>query len=330
MPDVKDIVNRSINILRFSKSLEEKKDALNQLAKYSLNAESVLDELIKIIRGKGDFVLQSLAEEVMIKIGEPAIPFLRKMLKSPSRKNRSKAVGMLGEIAANDSAIINKVLLTIKPAAKFDMNYHVRVDAINAIEKFLKKNKKSENIVELLGEIIRYDRHYLVRKAAGETIAKANFNLALDEVLKSMDRKNYPFLKISEAARVDAGNILYSLGSDDFTKLKSATPLLLSILKNDLSAQMRITVLLPLILGGGWDVAEEVLSIVIEDRWWQVRNCAIEVLGSLLIMRPDKKSIKAIIPLLKKIAREDKYENVKDSARDLLDEMNEILKMEEE
>ena len=91
---------------------------------------------------------------------------------------------------------------------------------------------------------------------------------------------------------------------------------------------MRITVVQPLILAGGWDVIEEVLDIIIKDRFYHVRSVAFSTIGVLLHMKPNKKVMKAVIPLLKKIAREDKYEYVQAEARDLVEEMEEILKEE--
>lgn len=324
----KEKLNEFIGELRNSDSTKEKKAAIKKINAMAMNAEAALDELMKIVKGRYDFSLQSLAEETVIKIGEPAIPLLAKFLKSPLRKRRSKGIGMLGEIAYNDKELIDKIVHLLRPVALYDLKYETRLDAIVAIKKLIKRKKNSESIIRLLGEVLRKDGMPQNRLEAGEALALADKKLAIEELLKSMDRKNYFALRFSGDTRVSAANALYSLSGGNYSVLKETIPYLFEHLKNDPYPVMRITVVQPLILAGGWDVVEEVLDIIIKDRFYQVRSVAFSTIGVLLHMKPKKKVMRAVIPLLKKIAREDKYEYVQSEARDLVEEIEEILKEE--
>ncbi|MHA1557101.1 MAG: HEAT repeat domain-containing protein [Candidatus Heimdallarchaeota archaeon] len=330
MTKVNERVEECINVLQKSKSTKERKAAVMELSALGMNAEAALKELMKIVNGRDDFIIQGIAEEAVVMIGEPAIPGLKKLLKSLSRKKRAKGIGMLGEIALYDKETVNKILPLLKPLMLYDLNYQVRLDVVEVFRKYVKKYRKSPNVITTLGEILRKDMNALVRKEASEAIAEADTKLALNEILKCMDRKNYPIFKISWYARVNAAQALYTLGSDDYSKMKDAVPFLFNILENDPSSEMRISVLLPLIMGGGWNVIEDVLSCIAKDRWYGVRDTALHITSTLLNYKTKKSNIKAIMPIIKKISREDKFEHVQDSARRLLEELEEILKEDEE
>jgi len=96
---VNERVEECINVLQKSKSTKERKAAVMELSALGMNAEAALKELMKIVNGRDDFIIQGIAEEAVVMIGEPAIPGLKKLLKSLSRKKRAKGIGMLGEIA---------------------------------------------------------------------------------------------------------------------------------------------------------------------------------------------------------------------------------------
>ncbi len=328
MSKVDEIVNNSIKILQTSKSDKERKAAVKELSKFSISAEPALKELMKIVNGNEDFSIQSLAEEAVIKIGEPAIPEVKKLLNSLSRKKKSKAIGMLGEIALNNKDAIPAVLSAIKPLAFYIFNYEVRLDAIASLRKINKKYKKIPELVSLLGEILREDRNPLVYHEISEALAEADWKLALKEIVMAMNRKNYPILRMSGDARVAAGNALYLIGQDNYSKIKETIPMLLDILKNDPYPPMRITVLIPLVMAGEWEVIEEVLDQAAKDRWYQVRESALTATELLVNVKPNKAKIREIMPIIKKIAREDKFEYIQESARDLLETMDEKLKEE--
>ena len=76
---------------------------------------------------------------------------------------------------------------------------------------------------------------------------------------------------------------------------------------------------------GEWDVIEEVLLIVVKDRWHQVRSTALATINSLVNKKTTKKNIESIISILKKIEREDSYSYVQDEARELIKQFKEIL-----
>ncbi|MBN1329743.1 MAG: HEAT repeat domain-containing protein [Candidatus Heimdallarchaeota archaeon] len=330
MSNVKERVERCIKVLQNSKSTKERKDAVKELNSLGFSAEAALPELMKIINRKEDFSIQSLAEEAIVKIGEPAIPALKKLLKSPIRTNRLKGLGLLGDIAHGDKEVVDEVLHLIKPLVSFDINYQVRLNAISIIKKLAVKFRDKQNIVELLGNVLRTDRNYLVRKEAGKALGEIKGKLAIFEVIKSMDRKSYPFFRLSGEARVEAANALYQIAIDKPKDIKEHIPFFLDILENDSYIPMRISVLIPLIMSGGWNIIEDVLNIIVKDKWLQVRMSALETADLLLHQKTSRSKMKSILPLLKKIAREDKYEYVQDSARDLIEGIEELLKEEEE
>lgn len=312
-------------ILQKSKSDKERKDAIEELRELGKEAKGVLKELMKIVNGRDNFVIQGIAEEVVIKIGEPAIPELAKLLKSPIRKRRLKGLGLLGDIAANDEKTINKIISEIKPVALWDLNFNVRSNAVTALGKILQKNKTNKEAIKLLGEILRKERHPNVRHDVSNELEKGDKKLVLNEVMKSLDRKNYSFLRMSGDNRVAAANILYLLTYDNPNVIKEAIPTLLKLLEKDPYPPLRVTVVLPLILAGGWDIIEDVLLIVVKDRWYQVRTTALASAQLLVHKKASKKKIETVVSIIKKIEREDKYEIVQDRARNLLEDFKEIM-----
>ncbi|MHA1156844.1 MAG: hypothetical protein ACTSQK_12120, partial [Candidatus Heimdallarchaeota archaeon] len=257
-----------------------------------------------------------------------AIPGLKKLLKSFRRKNRSKGLELLGEIALNDKGVINKVLPIIKPIARNDINYQVRLDAVAIIRKLVKKNKNLPNAIKLLGEVLRKDQNQLVVQEASQALAEADVKLAVKEIMKSMDRKSYLFPMLGRIARYEAASALYLVLHENPKIMKDSVPFLLKILKEDPFAPIRILVLSPIITTGGWDIMEELLGIVVKDRQCRVRRSALDTATLLIHKKPSRKHLDTVIPIIKKIAREDKYEFVQEAARDFLEELDEYLSEE--
>ncbi len=328
LTEIKVRVDECISVLQKSKSAKEKKDAVKELCDLGLNAEAALEELMKIINGRKDFILQGLAEETVIMIGEPAIPALKKLLKSFQRKKRSRGLELLGEIALNDKEVIKKILPIIKPIARYDLSYKVRLDAVSIIGKFVKKNK-ALNAIKLLGKVLRKDQNQLVIREASKALAEADDKFAVKEILKSMDRKSYPFPLLGRIGQYEAASALYLIVSENPNIIKESVPFLLKILKEDPNTSLRILVLLPIITAGGWDIMEELLVIIVKDRQWRVRMSALETSTLLWHQKPSEKHLDTLIPIIKKIAREDKYELVQDSAKALLEEIEESLREED-
>ena len=271
------------------------------------------------------FVIQGIAEEIIVKIGQPAIPHIAKLLKSPLRKKRSKGLGLLSEIALEDKKTISEILTKIGPIALWDFRFSVRSDAVKAIGKILEKNKKSQEAIQLLGKVIRKDRHPNVSQEAAQLLEKGERKLVLEEVMRSIERKNYPFYRMSGSNRVNAANVLYIIANDNPTLIKEEIPKLLKLLEKDPYPAIRVTVILPIIMAGGWDVIEDVLLLIVKDRWYQVRTAALSSTQLLVHKKTTKKKIESLISILKKIEREDKYSFVQDSAKDLIEEFTELL-----
>lgn len=329
MSNIKDRVDQCIKILQNNKSTKERKAAVKELNALGFSAEAALPELMNIISKKDDFSIQSLAEEAVVKIGEPAIPALKKLLKAVSKKKRLKGLGLLGEIALMDKKVINEVLLLIKPLVRYDINSQVRLNAISIIKKLALKYSNQQSIVELLGVVLRTERDFLVRRAAGEALGEIKGKLVIMELIKSMDRKNYPFFRLSGEFRVEAANAFVEIAMDKPKSINEHIPFLLDILDNDPYTPMRITVLIPLIMSGGWNIIEDILEIIVKDKWLQVRMSALESADLLIHQKTSRSKITSILPILKKIAREDKYQCVQESAQDLIENFEDLLKEEE-
>ncbi|NHJ48616.1 MAG: HEAT repeat domain-containing protein [Asgard group archaeon] len=328
MSRIKKRIDKCIRVLQNSKSSDERKAAVKELLKIGLGAEEALPELMKIINGREEFTIQGLAEETVIKIGEPSIAYIKRLLKSLKWKKRSKAIEILGAIALTDKETITKVLSLILPIATRDLNYHVRLDVVTIVGKLLIKSKKQTHAIEILGEVLRTDRHMQIQKEVSNLLSSIDSDLAIKELVKSVKRENYPLIRPTGNPRVEAANGLYLVAHDKPKKLKFAIPDLLKVLRKDPTPAVRASVLLPLALSGGWDVVEDIIDSAACDRWYQVRVTALTVIGIIINQKPTKRKLKSIEPLIKKIARDDKYEYVQNSARDLLEVIDEKIKTE--
>ncbi|MBD3192624.1 MAG: hypothetical protein GF308_18430 [Candidatus Heimdallarchaeota archaeon] len=318
-------VKECIRILQQSNSDKERKDAVKELSDIGKDATEALNELMKIICGRDDFAIQGIAEETVVRIGGPAIPALKKLLKSLKRKKRSKGLNLLGEIALENQETIDKILPILKIRARRDINYRVRIDAVEIIRKLVEKNSKLPKAVELLGEVLRRDRNQFVRRKAKEALVVADSHLAVNELMKSIKRKHYPLLRFPIDPRIEAANAIGEIGQQNSQKIKEALPILLKVLDNARHPAIRISVLFPILLAAGWEKVEEVLLIIAKDRSWQVRMSALDLMGiDFLNQKPSKKQSSAIIPIVKKIAREDRFELVQDSAKNLLEMLEDI------
>jgi HEAT repeat protein len=328
MSKIQKKVDRNISILQNSKSYDERKKAVKELNKIGFGAEKALPELMKIINSNEEFTIQGLAEEAVIRIGEPAIPYIKRLLRSIKWKKRSKGVEMLGEIALSDKETIGSILKLIIPITQRDLSYHVRLDAVTIIGKIIIKNKKLADVIEILGEVLRTDKNMQIQRKVSELLANIDSELAIKELVKSVKRENYPIIRPTGNARVEAANGLYLVANEKPKKLKFAIPELLEVLRKDPTPAVRVSILLPLALAGGWDVIEEIIDRAIQDRWYQVRVTALTVIELIIQQKPSKRKVKSIEHLIRKIAREDKYEYVQDSAKDLLEKIDEIKNVE--
>ena len=325
MNKVKRGLDELVDILRNSKSDRERKKAIEELRDMGKEAKIVLKDLMRIVNGRDNFVIQGIAEEAVVKIGQPAIQQIAKLLKSPLQKKRSKGLGLLCDIALEDKKTVNEILIKIEPVALWDFRFNVRSDAVKAIGKILEKNKKNQEAIQLLGKILRKDRHPNVSQEASQMLEKGEKKLVLQEIMKSIERKNYPFYRMSGDNRVNAANVLYLIANEDPSIIKEAVPTLLKLLEKDPYPPLRVTVLLPIVMIGGWDVIEDVLLIAVEDRWYQVRSAALSSTQLLVNQKATKKKIESLISILKKIEREEKYSYIQDNARDLIEEFTELL-----
>ncbi|MFW9922241.1 MAG: HEAT repeat domain-containing protein [Candidatus Thorarchaeota archaeon] len=331
MSEIQEKVNQSIMILQTSNSQKEKKTALKQLDKMGMNAESALPILMKIINSREDFSVQSLAEQIVVNIGEPAIPYVQKLLNSIIKKKRLKGLGLLTDIALVDRDTADSIVNLIEPIALHALFYSTRLAAVASLKKIISKYKNHQKTIELLGLLLRKERDIFVRHEVSQTIGEADGKTAVKEIVKAMERKSYPFYRLlSIENRVEAANALYLVSAEHPKVIKETLPFLLEILRKDPNPRMRISVLVPLVFSGGWDVIEEILDIIAKDRWGLVRMSALTTADLLTHQKASKSKVNAILPLVKKIAREDREQYVRDAAQDFVEELEEQLNEDEE